>query len=120
MEIPEFPIFKDLVQLAADFGPFLFAILFIMVVTRTAHGYYRECSTRTEPLASPEECQCVKGGLKRDQNNLSKLGLSGRASFCESAGEGRLALRNGTMCLGPPSCGRGADLCHYVGTAGFS
>jgi hypothetical protein len=51
----EVPAFERLVQLASEFGPFLFAILFILVVTRTAHGYYRECNTRTAPPASIEE-----------------------------------------------------------------
>lgn len=48
------------VQLASQFGPFLFAILFILVVTRTARGYYNEANTRTNPPASPQEIQAYK------------------------------------------------------------
>ena len=51
----EIPAFERMVQLAEQFGPFLFAVLFILVITRTAHRYYREAITRTEPPASPEE-----------------------------------------------------------------
>jgi hypothetical protein len=46
---------ETLARLAQQFGPFLFAILFIVFVTRTAHGYYRESATRTNPGASAEE-----------------------------------------------------------------
>ena len=42
-------------RLAEQFGPFLFAILFILVVTRTAHGYYVQCMTRTQPPPSEQE-----------------------------------------------------------------
>jgi len=48
-------VVDDLVRLAEQFGPFLFAILFILVVTRTAHGYYRECNVRKDPPASEQE-----------------------------------------------------------------
>jgi hypothetical protein len=48
------------VQLAVQFGPFLFAILFILVVTRTAQGYYNEANTRTNPPASTQEVQTYK------------------------------------------------------------
>lgn len=44
-----------MVPLAEQFGPFLFALLFILFVTRTAHRYYRDCNTRTTPPASREE-----------------------------------------------------------------
>jgi hypothetical protein len=55
MQAPELKTVEVLVQLANEFGPFLFAILFILFVTRTAHGYYKECSTRQNPAASDEE-----------------------------------------------------------------
>jgi hypothetical protein len=42
-------------RLAAQYGPFLFAMLFIFVVTRTAHKYYQECNVRQQPPASEEE-----------------------------------------------------------------
>jgi hypothetical protein len=48
-------ILDDVVRSAEQFGPFLFAILFILVVTRTAHGYYRECNMRKDPPASEQE-----------------------------------------------------------------
>jgi hypothetical protein len=51
----DIPAFERVVQLALQFGPFLFAILFILVVTRTAYGYYNDCITRTAPPASAEE-----------------------------------------------------------------
>ena len=41
-------------RLAQQYGPFLFAMLFIFVVTRTAHKYYLESNTR-QPPASEEE-----------------------------------------------------------------
>lgn len=43
------------VRLAEQFGPFLFAILFILVVTKTAHGYYQDANTRKHPPASQQE-----------------------------------------------------------------
>ena len=46
---------EAVVRLAQQYGPFLFAILFIFVVTRTAHKYYKECNTRMAPTASEEE-----------------------------------------------------------------
>ena len=46
---------EAMTRLAQQFGPFLFAILFILVVTRTAHGYYRECMTRTAPPPTDQE-----------------------------------------------------------------
>jgi hypothetical protein len=46
---------ETLTRLAEQFGPFLFAILFILVVTRTAHGYYRDCMTRTAPPSTEQE-----------------------------------------------------------------
>jgi len=45
---------ESLTRLAAQYGPFLFAILFTFVVTSTAHKYYRESNTR-QPPASEEE-----------------------------------------------------------------
>jgi hypothetical protein len=47
--------FEAITRLAEQFGPFLFAILFILVVTRTARGYYVSCMTRKEPPPSKEE-----------------------------------------------------------------
>jgi hypothetical protein len=40
---------------AAQYGPFLFAVLFILIVTRTAHKYYQESNTRQQPPATEEE-----------------------------------------------------------------
>jgi hypothetical protein len=51
----EIPAFERTVQLAEQFGPFLFAVLFILVITRTAHGYYHDAITRADPHASVEE-----------------------------------------------------------------
>lgn len=50
---------EKLVPLAEQFGPFLFAILFLLVITRTAQSYYRECSTR-KPPAPPEELKAYR------------------------------------------------------------
>jgi hypothetical protein len=36
-------------------GPFFFSILFMLVITRMAHSYYRDVNVRTSPPASPEE-----------------------------------------------------------------
>lgn len=38
-----------IVELANNFGPFLFAILFIVFVTRTAHKWYNQMIVRKEP-----------------------------------------------------------------------
>lgn len=38
-------------------GPFFFSMLFILVVTRTAHGYYANANERVTPPASAEEKQ---------------------------------------------------------------
>ncbi len=46
---------ESVTRLAQQFGPFLFAILFILVITRTAHGYYRECMTRVKPAPTEQE-----------------------------------------------------------------
>jgi hypothetical protein len=46
---------EAITRLAEQFGPFLFAVLFILVVTRTARGYYVECMTRKEPPPSDQE-----------------------------------------------------------------
>ena len=46
---------EAITRLAEQFGPFLFAILFILVVTRTARRYYLECMTRKEPPPSVQE-----------------------------------------------------------------
>jgi hypothetical protein len=46
---------EAITRLAEQFGPFLFAVLFIMVVTRTARGYYVECMTRRHPPPSDQE-----------------------------------------------------------------
>ena len=48
------------VRLAEQFGPFLFAILFILVVTKTAHGYYQDANTRKHPPASQQERQTYR------------------------------------------------------------
>lgn len=36
-------------------GPFFFSILFMLVITRTARGYYRQVSERKDPPATAEE-----------------------------------------------------------------
>lgn len=46
---------EAITRLAEQFGPFLFAVLFILVVTRTARGYYVECMTRKDPPPSEQE-----------------------------------------------------------------
>jgi hypothetical protein len=46
---------ESVTRLAQQYGPFLFAMLFIFVVTRTAHKYYLESNTRQQPPASEEE-----------------------------------------------------------------
>jgi hypothetical protein len=45
----------SIAQSAAQYGPFLFAVLFTLIVTRTAHKYYRESNTRQQPPATEEE-----------------------------------------------------------------
>lgn len=50
---------EKLVPLAEQFGPFLFAVLFLLVITRTAHSYYRESSTRIPP-AQPDELKAYR------------------------------------------------------------
>ena len=45
----------SITRLAQQYGPFLFAILFVLVVTRTAHQYYEESNTRQQPPASEDE-----------------------------------------------------------------
>ena len=56
-----------------------------------------------------------QGGFDCDQTDFGRFGPNGRFSLCGGAGAGRLALRAGTMRLGPPSCGRGTSLCGYLG-----
>ncbi len=51
----DWTMFATVVRLAEQFGPFLFAILFLLVITRTAHGYYQECNSRKHPAASEQE-----------------------------------------------------------------
>ncbi|MEA2994446.1 MAG: hypothetical protein QOD40_3366 [Alphaproteobacteria bacterium] len=46
---------EAITRLAEQFGPFLFAVLFILVVTRTAHTYYSDCMTRKDPPPSELE-----------------------------------------------------------------
>jgi hypothetical protein len=46
---------ETLTKLADQFGPFLFAILFILFVPRVARGYYVACMTRTAPPAGEQE-----------------------------------------------------------------
>lgn len=53
--MPDWSTFALLVRLGEEFGPFLFAILFIVFVTRTAHSFYQECTTRQNPVASEDE-----------------------------------------------------------------
>jgi hypothetical protein len=49
-----------LTRLAEQFGPFLFALLFIIFVTRTAHSYYAECTARTKPPPSEQETKTYR------------------------------------------------------------
>jgi len=51
---------ETVTRLAEQFGPFLFAILFILVVTRTAHSYYRDCATRKDPPPSHQELKTYR------------------------------------------------------------
>jgi hypothetical protein len=44
-----------LVKLAYDFGPFLFAVLFLLVVTRSAHRYSYQVHARITPPVTPPE-----------------------------------------------------------------
>jgi hypothetical protein len=53
-------VIETITQLAEQFGPFLFAVLFILVVTRTAQGYYKECATREHPPASDQEVRTYR------------------------------------------------------------
>jgi hypothetical protein len=45
----------DPTRLAAQYGPFLFAMLFVLVVTRTARIYYRESNVRMPPASEEEK-----------------------------------------------------------------
>ena len=60
------PSFTSVVQLASEFGPFLFAILFLIVVTRIAGGHYHECVTRVAPQGSPQEISTYQFLSRRD------------------------------------------------------
>lgn len=51
---------ETITRLAEQFGPFLFAILFILVVTRTARSYYRECATRKDPPPTQQELKTYR------------------------------------------------------------
>jgi hypothetical protein len=51
---------EALTRLAEQFGPFLFALLFIMFVTRTARGYYAECMARTAPPPTEQETKTYR------------------------------------------------------------
>ena len=46
---------ETLTKLADQFGPFLFAILFIVFVPRVARGYYDDCMKRTAPPSTEQE-----------------------------------------------------------------
>jgi hypothetical protein len=48
-------VIESLTNLAQEFGPYLFAILFIVFVPRIAHGYYTACATRTAPAPGKQE-----------------------------------------------------------------
>ncbi|HEY1474323.1 MAG TPA: hypothetical protein VGF53_09600 [Pseudolabrys sp.] len=48
-------VIEALTNLAQEFGPYLFAILFIVFVPRIAHGYYTACATRTAPPPGKQE-----------------------------------------------------------------
>jgi hypothetical protein len=51
---------EALTRLAEQFGPFLFALLFIIFVSRTAHGYYAECMARTAPPPTEQETKTYR------------------------------------------------------------
>jgi len=51
---------EALTRLAEQFGPFLFALLFIIFVTRTAHGYYAGCMARTAPPPTEQETKTYR------------------------------------------------------------
>ena len=46
---------ETVARMAEEFGPFLFAILFILFIPKIAHGYYKEANTRKRPPASQQE-----------------------------------------------------------------
>jgi hypothetical protein len=48
-------VFTSIVSLAEQFGPFLFSILFILVVPRIAQNYYREANIRMPPASEEEK-----------------------------------------------------------------
>jgi hypothetical protein len=48
-------VLTSIVSLAEQFGPFLFSILFILVVPRIAQKYYREANIRTPPASDAEK-----------------------------------------------------------------
>ncbi len=45
----------ELTRLAGDYAPFFFAVLFLTLITRAAHGYYSKACTRTDPPANEIE-----------------------------------------------------------------
>ena len=49
-------------------GPFFFSILFLLVVTRTAHSYYAKVNERLTPPTSPEE--------RQDYRNYFRLSIA--------------------------------------------
>src|SRR5471030_2676845 len=55
MPSPSVSTIEQLARLGQVYGPFFFAILFILVVPRTAYGYYVTASTRTNPPTSPAD-----------------------------------------------------------------
>src|SRR2546427_6959282 len=46
---------KQLVELAFQYGPFLFALLFTIYVSRWTYGNWNRAIVRKEPSATPEE-----------------------------------------------------------------
>ncbi len=48
-------VLTSIVSLSEQFGPFLFSILFILVVPRIAQKYYREANIRTPPASDAEK-----------------------------------------------------------------
>lgn len=56
----QFDILKQLVELAFQYGPFVFAMLFCLWITRWGYQNYKEACTRKDPVASKDEIKTLK------------------------------------------------------------
>lgn len=52
--------FENMVRVADRYGPFMFAILFTLVISRIAYGYYNAANTRTNPRPTKEEVRTYR------------------------------------------------------------